>query len=76
MKRPRYLTNVAIKEGEVEIPAFTEIQVFWNEFYVPEHHKEKLEEARRWDLKKDEYVMCLVGTLWVVLGKKEIVERY
>lgn len=76
MKRPKYFLNTPIKEREDEFQAWIEIQVFWNEDFVPEHLKEKLIEARKFNLHKDTYYMCLIGKHWVVIPKGYITERY
>lgn len=76
MKRPKYLTTETIKEGETEFPAFTELQVFWNDFYVPSHLMEMLETARRQNYTKEKMYMCLIGRTWIVLKESNIVERY
>lgn len=74
MKRPKYFTTEKLADGDDEFEAFTEIQVIWNDHYVPEHHKEKLNDAR--NLTHLKCYMCVVGRKWLVLTEKQFVERY
>lgn len=72
MKRPNYFINDSYKEGDTEFPPWTLVQPI-DDVHVPEHLKHKLDEARKYG--KDEWQMCIIGTEWVAVRKKNIVER-
>jgi len=77
MKRPKYKLACDIKEkDDLEFKAGTEIQVFWNDFFVPDHRKEELDEKKkiyRSDGKR--LYMCIIGRHWVVLDETQIREE-
>lgn len=72
MKRPTYYINESVKEGELEFPAWTMVQPI-EDIYVPDHHKDKLKDARRYS--EDQWVMCIIGRLWIPVRKHHITER-
>lgn len=72
MRRPKYKLNEHIKTNDYEFQVGIEIQVFWNEHYVPDHLKEKLDDAKRYT--KQPVYMCLVGTHWLPLRQDQIRE--
>lgn len=78
MKRPTYYIKEPVNNpGEDDpFPAWTMVQPIWNEHYVPEHYKQDLKDAQRIGLNSNGYVMCIIGTKWVVVSKDNIVERY
>jgi hypothetical protein len=75
MKRPTYYLKYELKEGEDTFQPFTIIQPI-DDIYVPEHHMEKLKEARRFNINSSGYKMCIIGMHWICVPNDYIIERY
>lgn len=76
MRRPKYKLTEEIEKNDIKFAAGTEIQVFWNDHYVPEHYKKELEDAARYNYYKvNNYYMCLIGRTWVVLAENQFREE-
>ena len=63
---------------EIDFPAGTMVHPIWDIKYLPGHLRERIESLNRpsYSSVVDEYVMCLVGTIWIPILKKEIREVY
>jgi hypothetical protein len=76
MKLPEYSLKSPVQaDKDTEFPTGTIIFPFWNEFYVPEHHKQTLKEANRYSLSDSKLIMCIIGTFWVPVKEDNIRRR-
>jgi hypothetical protein len=72
MKIPKYYLNREYQLGEDTFSPWIEIRPI-ADYLLPEHKKEELDEARRFNLHK--VVMCIIGTKWVIIPETYITER-
>lgn len=76
MKLPEYSLKEAIElKDDIKFDVGTLLFVFWNDFYVPDHRKEELKEAKRYERDNDRIVMCIIGKQWVCIPVSKIRTR-
>lgn len=72
MKIPKYYLNRKLEIGEQVYEAWIEIRPI-EDYLVPDHRKEELEEARKYSINKIK--MCIIGTKWIPIPESYITER-
>lgn len=72
LKKPEAIT--VNMQDRIEIPAGTLVFPFWNETLIPEHRRDELKEAQRYE-RKEKMVMCIIGIAWLPVRASNIFKK-
>lgn len=78
MKLPEYslIEGIEVKSPDssdpVEFPSGTLVFPFWSEHNLTVERREELRELTKFHPKKDDFVMCIIGRMWVPIDRKNI----
>lgn len=72
MKIPRYYLSKQLQLEDITFPPWTEVRPI-EDYLLPEHKKEELEEATKYSVIKMK--MCIIGIKWVLVPESYIIER-